>query len=135
MRRMSVFHPTVRFAFVCALMNLACACSSPSKPSSVPVIDDLQLPATFSVSGTTYSVQGTITFHDTGSTVTGLHEKIPTYGLDQTASVSATSPAVIVLGFQSSSAVASGTQVEIDVSLVNADGVESNVEVKQVSVP
>ena len=119
-----------------ALPVIACSCSSPSAPSTQPVIDSLTLPPSFTVAGNQYSVQGTITFHDAKGSVTSLHEKIPTYGLDQTVTIGGVgSPATVVLGFVASSPVASGTQVEIDVSVIDDNGVESNVEVEKVSVP
>jgi hypothetical protein len=138
---MSFLPGPLRVALSIALPVALCSCSSSSggsHPSSQPVIDDLTLPATFTASGSTYTAQGTITFHDPSAAVTGLREKIPSYNLDSTISLSGAGEqgtATIEVGFVAPSAVTSGTQVEIDISLIDANGGESNVEVEQVSVP
>jgi hypothetical protein len=125
------------FVVLAALSAVACSSGSSSK-GGTPVIDSVQLPSTFTVNGSTYEIVGTLTFHDDGGTVTALHERIPSYSLD---SQVALSPAVaggtmqVTLGFTAQGTVASGTQVQIDVSLIDAQGNESNVEVQDVSVP
>ena len=111
-------------------------CSSSS--SGGPVIDSLQVAPTFAVSGLVYTSQGTISYHDNSAAVTTLHTKIPLYTLDAKSNVKGTQTATnspIVLGFQSPNMVASGTKVEIDVSVIDANGAESNVEVEQIAVP
>jgi hypothetical protein len=113
-------------------------CSS-SSSSGGPVIDSLQVPSTFGVSGLVYTAQGTISYHDNSAAVTTLHTKIPLYSLDAKSNImdstqtATNSP--IILGFQSPNMVASGTKVEIDVSVIDANGAESNVEVEQIAVP
>ena len=124
-----------------ALLLVACGSSSSGGggSSSQPVIDSIDVPGTFSVSGTTYSVTGTLTYHDDGASVTQLHEKIPAYSLDSKITISGASggaaTATVELGFQAASALASGTVVEIDVSVLDDNNVESNVEVEQITVP
>jgi predicted oxidoreductase (fatty acid repression mutant protein) len=138
MRAMRLFHYASAIALPVALSTAGCSSSASTATSSDPVIDSLQVPATFTVSGTQYSVTGTITFHDDSAVITTLHEKIPAYQLDSTVSITGASEqgtAQILLGFVATSAVASGTNVEIDVSLIDADGKESNVEVETIAVP
>lgn len=123
-----------------ALAAVSAGCSSSSSgPAGAPVIDSLDVPSSFTVNGTEYSVSGTLTFHDDTGTVTQLHEKIPAYNLDNTSVISGASAgqttATVLLGFTDSAAVASGTVVEIDVSVLDDNNVESNVEVEQVTVP
>jgi hypothetical protein len=136
---MSFFHYAVRLALPLALSAVACSGpASSSSSSEAPVIDNLQVPSTFTVSGTQYSVQGTITFHDNSADITTLHERIPAYSLDSTVAITGATEqgtAQIILGFVATSAVASGTQVEIDVSLIDANGKESNVETEMIGVP
>jgi hypothetical protein len=136
---MSLFHYAVRLSLPALLSIVACACSSASAPSSQPVIDSITLPPSFTVSnGTQYSATGTITFHDTSVAITAMREKIPSYNLDADVALSGAGEqgtATILVGFQAPSAIASGTTIEIDISLVDANGVESNVEVEQISVP
>jgi hypothetical protein len=113
-------------------------CSSSSSGGG-PVIDNLQVPSTFTVAGLVYTSQGTISYHDNSAAVTTLHTKIPLYTLDAKSNVmSGTQTATnspIVLGFQSPNMVASGTKVEIDVSVIDANGAESNVVVEHIAVP
>jgi len=134
----SLLRLPVRIALPFALVTVACSSSnsSSSKPSG-PTITNIQVPPTFTVSGTQYSVQGTLTYEDDSAAITTLHEKIPMYNLDSTdaASLPESGTAEIVLGFVSSAAPASGTQVQIDVSLIDANGNESNVETVTVGVP
>lgn len=121
-----------------AVLASTVACSSGSSPKGAPVIDALQVPSQFSVSGTTYSVTGTMTFHDDSAPITGLHEKIPSYQLDSTVALSAPTSqgtAQVELGFQAQQAIPSGTQVEIDVSLVDSTGGESPVQANTITVP
>ena len=129
----------IPFGLVLAATALACSSSSGGGSSSGgPTIDSISLPSTFTVTGTQYVVQGTITFHDNSAAVTGLREKIPAYGVDDTITVpgvQGNGNAQVTLGFQATAAVASGTVVEIDVSLVDANGAESNVEPEQITVP
>lgn len=128
------------FAFTALLASAAGlnGCSSSSSGGG-PVIDNLQVASTFAVSGLVYTSQGTISYHDKGAAVTTLHTKIPLYSLDAKSNIvngaetATNSP--IVLGFQSPNMVASGTKVEIDVSVIDANGAESNVEVEQIAVP
>jgi hypothetical protein len=113
-------------------------CSSSSSSSDAPVIDGLQVPSTFTVSGMLYEVTGTISYHDNGAAVTMLHTKIPLYSLDAKSNVMGMQQATnspIVLGFQAPNMVASGTKVEIDVSVIDANGAESNVVVEHIAVP
>ena len=126
-----------RLPIAFALSVVACS-SGGSGPSSQPVIDTLSVPTSFTVSGTAYTVQGTITYHDDSATVTQLHEVIPTFGLDTTTTIQGaqgSGTAQIELGFQATQAIPSGTQVEIDVSVLDDNNVESNVEVEQITVP
>lgn len=120
----------------------AVACSGTSGggggTGSGPVIDSVSLPTTFTVSGDQYTVQGTISFHDDGAQVTQLREQIPTYGVDTKISVpgvEGAGNAQVTLGFQATAAVASGTVIELDVSILDANGAESNVEAEQITVP
>lgn len=137
MLRMSVVLRSAAAAFAV----LAAACSSGGGGSSSPngpVIDDISLPSTFTVSGNSYTVQGTMTYQDDTGTVTQLHEKIPSLSLDSTIpiqGVQGSTSATLELGFTAASPVASGTVVEIDVSVIDDNNVESNVEVEQITVP
>lgn len=124
-------------SFVALLAVAACSSGSSSKGGS-PTIDSLTLPSQFSVSGTTYSVQGPLTFHDSGGEVTGMHERIPTYQLDSTVALNpaqAQGTITVELGFQAQQAIPSGTQVEIDVSLIDSTGAESAVKSQTITVP
>jgi hypothetical protein len=126
------------FLVLAVLSGLACSCGSSSSKGGGPVIDSVQLPSKFTVNGGAYEVVGTLTFHDDGASVTALHERIPTYSLDQQVAITpaaAGGTMQVTLGFTATGTVASGTQVEIDVSLVDAQGNESNVEAQQVAVP
>ncbi|HEY1691449.1 MAG TPA: hypothetical protein VGG39_04785 [Polyangiaceae bacterium] len=119
----------------------AIACSSTSDGGGTgtgPVIDSVSLPTTFTVSGDQYTVQGTISFHDDGAQVTQLREQIPTYGVDTKITVpgvQGAGNAQVTLGFQATAPVASGTVIELDVSVLDANGAESNVEAQQITVP
>jgi ABC-type glycerol-3-phosphate transport system substrate-binding protein len=119
----------------------AVACSGSSGgggTGSGPVIDSVSLPTTFTVSGDQYTVQGTISFHDDGAQVTQLREQIPAYGVDTKITVpgvEGAGNAQVTLGFQTTSPVASGTVIELDVSILDANGSESNVEAQQITVP
>jgi hypothetical protein len=136
--------PSAIPAFVALSLSLpVAACSSSSSggkgSGSGPVIDSVDVPTTFTVTGLQYEVQGTLTFHDDGATVTQLHEAIPVYSIDSkinvTGSAQGQTSAQILLGFQATAAVASGTVVEIDVSVIDDNNVESNVEKEQITVP
>ena len=131
---------SLRFALLASLALVACSSGggSSSSKGSPPVITTLQLPSTFTVSNGDYTAQGTIAFQAGSAAITTLHEKIPAYNLDSTEAVPSignTGMAEIIVGFVSSATIASGTQVQIDVSLIDANGNESNVETEQVSVP
>jgi hypothetical protein len=123
--------------FVALLATAACSSGSSSK-AGAPVIDSLSLPSQFTVSGSTYSVQGPLTFHDSAGEVTEMHERIPTYQLDSTVALSpaqAQGTVTVELGFQAQQAIASGTKVEIDVSLIDSTGAESPVQAQTITVP
>jgi hypothetical protein len=137
MPAMQVRRSTSWFIVLAASSGLACSSGSSSKGPG-PIIDSIQVPSSFTVSGGTYEVQGTLTFHDSGSSVTALRERIPAYSLDSQVALSSSASQgtmQVTLGFQAQGTVASGTQVEIDVSLIDAQGSESSVEVEQVTVP
>jgi hypothetical protein len=124
-------------SFVALLATAACSSGSSSK-GGAPTIDSLTLPPQFSVSGTTYSVQGPLTFHDDGAQVTEMHERIPTYQLDSTVALNpaqAQGTVTVELGFQAQQTIPSGTKVEIDVSLIDSTGVESAVQAQTITVP
>jgi hypothetical protein len=128
----------LRIALPLTLVTVACSSNSSSPtPSNGPTITSIQVPSTFTVSGTQYSVTGTMTYQDNSAVITTLHEKIPMYDLDTTdaATLPESGTASVLLGFVTSAAPASGTQVVIDVSLIDANGTESNVESVTVSVP
>jgi hypothetical protein len=131
-----------RVTFLCVVLAAgAVACSGTSGgggTASGPVIDSVSLPTTFTVSGDQYTVQGTISFHDDSAQVTQLREQIPTYGVDTKITVpgvEGAGNAQVTLGFQATASVASGTVIELDVSLLDANGAESNVEAEQITVP
>ncbi len=121
------------------LLLSAAACSSgSSSKGGAPVIDSLQVPSQFSVSGNAYEVQGTLTFHDDTGQVDAMRERIPSYQLDSTVTLSpaqSQGTVQLTLGFQAQTAVPSGTQVEIDVTLVDSTGAESAVQTQTVTVP
>jgi hypothetical protein len=124
--------------FVALLASAACACGSSSSKSGSPVIDSLTLPSQFTVSGTTYTVQGSLVFHDDGAEVTAMHERIPSYQLDSQVTMTpaqAQGTAQVELGFQMQTAVPSGTKVEIDVSLIDSTGAESAAQAQTITVP
>jgi hypothetical protein len=133
---MSFFH-SLRFALPLALVAAACSSSNSSSKPAGPTITSIQLPSTFTVSGTQYSVTGTMTYEDDVAAITTLHEQIPMYDLDTTDAVSLpeSGSAQVLLGFVASAAPASGTQVQIEVSIIDANGNESNVESETISVP
>jgi len=129
----SVIRVTIPLA---ALVAVACSSGSSSHASDAPVLDPVTLPATFTVSGNKYTVQAAITYHDATAAVTTLHEKLPAYALDTEIALPAQSvDATIVVGFEASSAVPSGTQVEVDLSVIDADGHESSVQAQDAAVP
>lgn len=144
-------NPRTLLGVAFALSSAACS-SGGSSSSNAPVIDTLSVPSTFDVvpcgdggtglsgcsSGVEYVVQGTLAFHDDGAEVTQIHLKVPAYGLDQTQDMTGAATqasAQVVIGFVASTPIASGTVVEMDVSVIDAAGAESNVEVEHVGVP
>jgi hypothetical protein len=134
---MRAVRTTHLLSFVALLAVTACSSGSSSK-SGAPTIDSLTLPTQFSVSGTTYSVQGPLTFHDDGAQVTSMHERIPTYQLDSTVALNpaqAQGTVTVELGFKAQQTIPSGTKVEIDVSLIDSTGAESAVQAQTVTVP
>ncbi len=140
MLAMSFFHHlrfSFRIALPLALLTVACSSSNSSSKPSGPTITSVQVPSTFTVSGNEYTVQGTITWEDDSAVITTLQEQIPMYNLSQPTSQSLpeSGTASLLIGFETSAPPASGTQIVIDVSLIDANGNESNVESVTVGVP
>jgi hypothetical protein len=98
------------------------ACSSSS--SSQPYIDSLVVPSTATGSNGTYTLMGTITMHDNGALITRLHiavpgdSSIPDVTFPDPVSEGTVQVEFVFLG-------TAGATIDYDVSVIDANGVES----------